>query len=639
MRKFAFRNVNTLGVRIEMSKCWWIPLSCAVGAFVIYLVTLSPSVDFIDSGELSTVVATLGVAHPTGYPLYTILGHLFVTLPLHSIAWRTNLFSALWSASSVGLVAWIVLGLLNVGKRLMNQTHIVVASLISAGYFAFSAVHWEQAVTTEVYPMTVCLVALLLGGLVRWFPRGDAGSNRPWLFLWCYLWGLGFGNHLMIVFLAPVTLVAALCYRKAFQNPWHTLLIGACFFLSGITICLYLPIRSSLNPIMNWGDPHTTERLWNHLTAKQYRIWMFSQGLYPLVSKFAASVGNLWHWLSPPGVLLAVVGFVTSWFDRPKANGVLLTLFLSDLIYSLNYDIPDIDSYYLPSHLVTAIWAGLGGYSILQTIASRGKTALSLASIILIATLAFPLIQHWKAANHRGDLLAESMGRGALASVPQGGLVLNGFWDLQSIGIYLQQIEGYRNDVTMIDALLMERSWYVHQQMRLRPEVFQGLESETQVFLNAVADFEAGRPYDSGRIEDCFTKLMNGIIEKNLKSRRVFVGFLEMGNHPNLGKGFDKIPREVYLEIDRNNPSDNEPPQALDMEHIARPEWVRTARTQWFLNQLIRQNVSRAHYWEDHGDYHLALQAVNRALRLAPDDLRILQFREYLDEKKSQLDY
>jgi len=51
--------------------------------FIVYVTTLAPSVVEIDSGELATVQVLLGIAHPTGYPLFTLLGHLFSLLPFH----------------------------------------------------------------------------------------------------------------------------------------------------------------------------------------------------------------------------------------------------------------------------------------------------------------------------------------------------------------------------------------------------------------------------------------------------------------------------------------------------------------------------------------------------------------------------
>ena len=66
--------------------------------FIIYLVYLAPSIVGGDSGELITTAYLLGVPHPPGYPLYTILGKLFSLIPFYSVAWRVNLLSALLDA-------------------------------------------------------------------------------------------------------------------------------------------------------------------------------------------------------------------------------------------------------------------------------------------------------------------------------------------------------------------------------------------------------------------------------------------------------------------------------------------------------------------------------------------------------------
>jgi hypothetical protein len=634
-----------------MTGRFWIPFFCFVATLIIYLVTLAPSVDFVDAGELAAVVATLGIAHPTGYPLYTILGHVFSKIPIETVAWRTNLLSAIFSAFTVAAVAWIVLSLLVVGDtgqessvgvsdeqgrdRGLSLLTPAIAAVIAAGYLAFSMVHWTQAVTTEVYPLTMLLAALLLGGLLLWFPRGDNGSNRPLIFLWCYLWGLGFGNHMMIVFLAPVALLAVLLYGSSFDKPIPTFALGGLFFLLGVSVCLYLPIRSSLHPVMNWGDPETWGRLWNHLTAKQYRIWMFSQGIGAMMSRFVLSLGHLWHWISPPGVLLAAVGFVASWFVRPKINWILLILLLADLIYSLNYDIPDIDPYYLPSHLVIAIWAGLGSLAIANIFRKYGRSATAVAGFVLATTLIWPISQHWDKANHHGDVMAEYIGKGALDSAPIGALVMHSFWDISSIGDYLQQVEQYRTDVVLIDLLLMERSWYVRQQQEQHPEIFEGVESETDDFLETVADFEAGRPYDPKAIENSWIAMINGMIARNVEQRRVLLGFLDKGKHPGLAQGFNLVPREVFFEVNPWEEFDQEPPLALKMQYIARPEWARTDRTRWFLDQLATMAVLRAQYRSQRGEYNTALNSLDRASQLRPYDRRIFQAKEELKKRLS----
>src|SRR6266576_1659181 len=71
-------------------------LVCVI-AFGVYIATLAPTVWFIDSGELATVAVTMGIAHPTGYPLFTIIGHLFTLLPFsNSEIYKMNVMSAIF---------------------------------------------------------------------------------------------------------------------------------------------------------------------------------------------------------------------------------------------------------------------------------------------------------------------------------------------------------------------------------------------------------------------------------------------------------------------------------------------------------------------------------------------------------------
>ncbi|NJL71573.1 MAG: DUF2723 domain-containing protein [Candidatus Competibacteraceae bacterium] len=77
-------------------------------AFAVYWFTLAPTVSGEDSGELIIAAHTLGVAHPSGYPLWCLLGKLFTFIPFGSIAWRVNLLSAVFGALTVGLLYGLV---------------------------------------------------------------------------------------------------------------------------------------------------------------------------------------------------------------------------------------------------------------------------------------------------------------------------------------------------------------------------------------------------------------------------------------------------------------------------------------------------------------------------------------------------
>ena len=119
-------------------------------SFVVYLKTLSPTVGFVDSGELTTVAYTLGIAHPTGYPLYTLLGRLFTLLPFGSIAWRVNIASAFFASLSTLFLYLLSKNLftrmLSGGEANATATATVLSSFITALLFAFSTTLWSHAV-------------------------------------------------------------------------------------------------------------------------------------------------------------------------------------------------------------------------------------------------------------------------------------------------------------------------------------------------------------------------------------------------------------------------------------------------------------------------------------------------------------
>jgi hypothetical protein len=76
--------------------------------FLLYLLTLAPTIYNLDSAELATAVATNGIVRATGYPLYLLLGKLFVLLPVGDVGYRLNLFSAVCGALTIALADGIL---------------------------------------------------------------------------------------------------------------------------------------------------------------------------------------------------------------------------------------------------------------------------------------------------------------------------------------------------------------------------------------------------------------------------------------------------------------------------------------------------------------------------------------------------
>ncbi len=155
-----------------------------IGAFALYAFTAGPYVvPYRDAGEMTIVLSTLGVAHPPGYPLYTLLGKIAMLLPVGSAFYRANLFSALCAAGAL-LVLFCVL------RRLLSTP----AALASTVALALSNLFWELASVSEMYTLGVLWFALLLGAA---FVRRDVA-------LWAFLMGLALGVRMDMLLLIPL---------------------------------------------------------------------------------------------------------------------------------------------------------------------------------------------------------------------------------------------------------------------------------------------------------------------------------------------------------------------------------------------------------------------------------------------------
>jgi len=179
----------------------------ALSALWVYVQTLSPTVAWVnqgeDSGDLLVAAATLGIPHPTGYPLFTLLGRAASLVPLGTVAFRINLIAALAGAASVFFLARLVQELS--ASRVETETRPVSAmlpALASAGAalaYAFSRGAWSQSVLAEVYTLNVAF----LGAVLWTLARADRTSSVRHLCLAAFLFGLGLTNHRLLLATGP----------------------------------------------------------------------------------------------------------------------------------------------------------------------------------------------------------------------------------------------------------------------------------------------------------------------------------------------------------------------------------------------------------------------------------------------------
>ncbi len=557
----------------------------AVAAFVVYLQTLAPSADFIDAGELATVCATLGIAHPTGYPLFTLVGWLFAHLPIPgSIIFRLNIMAAFFTAIGAGGVVLLANELFSFwmpervkqstgqknraqiaknktqkGKN-KNQFHVAQASspvspiqerepartpaLLAAGtglITAFSATWWAQSCSIEVYPLHLFMVPLVLVFFLRMLRNDDTEKIGRDGKLFAVLLGLSFANHMTTILLAPACLYMFFARYRFSKLAVQRILRLAPFFIAGLLVYLYMPLRSAQFPLMDWGHTSTWAAFLRHVTAKQFQIWMYT-------GSGAASKQWAYFWSRVPkeftivGALIALVGlwkmFNVASVRRTHILAFTLLLFFGCLFYSINYDIHDIDSYFLLAFLAVALWIGAGMMSVANWVAATFRSrsekqtpAVPQRDLKVTATIALALLlgiieigANFSDNNESGNYMVEDYTMNMLRNLPPNAIVFSTQWDFWVSGaFYYQLVEHVRPDVLVIDkAMLRDRPWYYAELEKRAPEVFRRVKPEEQAFLQLLRKFDSGEPFDQNAIAPAYENFTSAIVERNL-DRPIFV--------------------------------------------------------------------------------------------------------------------
>jgi len=448
-------------------------------AFILYLATAARYATFGDGPELAAAAYQLGVPHPTGYPLYMLLTHLFIRLiPVGEVIFRTTLFSAVTCAAAVGVL--YVLGTLVLRQRW-------VAAFVAA-LFAVSETFWGQAVLTEVYGLHMLLTLAALTCLVFWDRTGT-----PTLVLWAaFFVGLSLTHHLMSVMWLPamVLILVTSRHREQLRGQWRPMVL---LVLAPLLLYLYLPIAAFRDPPMNWGDPRTLRNFLDHVTGAQYRfkmgyqswasLWhnLYNYGGWPqdhvcdgyLLTQFSVAI----IWLAP-------VGIWSQWRRNRRLLWIMAAAYAFPLAWALAYNIPDPDAYYLPSHVIVALWIGQGLRELVTRLAQRLRhtrltrvelqRTLGILHVGLFVLPALVLTANYEVNNKSRLREIKGLGHEALKKLPRGACLVASGDDWGFAVLYAQNVDGVRPDVVILfEPYFQYRTWRLVQRERRRGLVIE----------------------------------------------------------------------------------------------------------------------------------------------------------------------
>jgi len=468
-------------------------------AFALYLRTLAPGVLGGDSGEFQFAAWLGGFAHPTGYPLYLILGWLWThLLPLHDPAWRMNAFSALWGGVATGLIYLLARRVLAQASRTSWSR---LTALFAALTFAATPTFWSQATLAEVYTLNAVFVAAILLGLVAW---GQTGGRRA-LYLTALLYGLSLAHHrTTILYLPAIAVYAWLVCRAARKagvaaaavresdreytndSPRYSsiraafsgggVFILALLVLAPLLLYLIIPLRAPHVPYFQIQvSPDQTLQLYRptvagfieHISGQSFGSALGAGGiaaarLRGLPALFVAE-------LTAIGLALGLVGLIGLALRARPLLALTGLSFLAVVGFNLVYGIGDIYGYYIPAYLIWVLWMAVGAGTISDAVLGRwgrpeprgrrdaGRIRRLVALGLCVIVLALPVylvITNFAAHDRSRDATAQAWDALLAQTIPQDAILITNDRDEMMPQWYLKYVEGRRADLTGLFPLI-----------------------------------------------------------------------------------------------------------------------------------------------------------------------------------------
>ncbi len=401
-------------------------VGASLAAFGVLLALAWPGVTWFDGGELAAAGATLGIAHPTGFPAWTLLAHVASLLPVGELAFRVTALSAALTATAGGLVAWAA-------WRLSDRPE----ALAAVALVPFARLVFPHAVAVEVYALHAASTAALLA-LVTWL---SVAGDRRRIGAAALAVGLMLGGHGEMRLMVLPALAAVLWMRRGDITPGVLAAAGALCAL-GLAVHLSLPIRSAAGAVRDWARPDTAGALFDHLIAARIRLAFSDRMFSPTGTDWARFAEQV----LPTGVPMLAFAAAGLSYRRIAPIPALTAgaLLVIDVLYSVGVN---------PMGLIDE-QNGQPTFIVLGLLA-----AALIPRLITPLVLMFPILA---LVVPPGDIAPRRYGTDALAQVGPHGLLMTTTDHLSSVTLWLRDVEGARPDAFH---LVRQHAWVpVHAQ-------------------------------------------------------------------------------------------------------------------------------------------------------------------------------
>jgi len=459
-------------------------LAAGLGLFIVsltvYNATLTPSLSYLspDGNELATIPYVLGLAHSTGYPLYTWIGKLFTFLPIGDVAHRINLMSAVMGAGGVAMLYGIlVLTLagqppLPQGKRERFWVRVVAAAV--ALVFAFSPSFWAQTSIAEVYAPNLLMVALQVLLVLQWARvegaqpagQGRAPTTRSlaWFAAFCLAFALSTGTHISNLGFGLGYAAFTLAVNWRFALKPRALAVGVGAFALGMLQHLWLPYKAGevFDPLMARQAPNTWVGFYNY-TLGAFPQMKFAFPWPQVPDRIVIYLDLVRQQFSLVGLVLGVAGMYVLLFQQPQRWWLFMLMYLVHVVFFTQYRVFDLDVFFIPAHFLFAIWIAVGAWWLISRIVtwiaqgreggSRMPVApaltLPLAALLVMVPAGLQLRAHWESSDHSHDTAINDFYRNVWEMLPENSILLGKGGVFGYDAFYWRLVYGVRPDVLM----------------------------------------------------------------------------------------------------------------------------------------------------------------------------------------------
>ena len=484
----------------------------------LYIYTAAPGVYDGDSGEMATAVYTLGLAHPTGFPLYMLTGKLFTLLaPIKDVAYRLNLFSAFLTA---GALVFVYFTLRNLGNS-------PFASLTSSFILGLGrSTIWRNATTTSIYSLSLFLAAILWFIFSKW-KRDPKIKHLYWYGL---VWGLSLGTHTTMLIMGIPFLLMLWQSRSVFKSKISVLLkIIFVAIIPGLQY-IYLLFAYRRNGIVTWGSMASWSDFMYYITQRQYAFKMWSRDSSASINFFKKITELLTSEFTIVLFFVAIIGLIVL-FKKYRSIFAIITLTaLANVILLFSYGKLDNELFILYRYifiadlaLILAIAFGLD--TLVESLGSlKNKGRLIFLMLIVLVIVGFQFKYAFTNNNRRKNYLVGDTAQNILKTVEPSSIILaygdpiiGPLWYFQSIG--------GRRDIVVISAPLVPFRWYAENLIKKYPDIA-----------------------DSSIFEGDQNKRIGGLINNNITKRPIYAVF-NSSTDGALEQKFDFIPQGILNKL------------------------------------------------------------------------------------------